>query len=303
MSTTEQESEGSAAHAAVLPLTTTVGHLIRRAQQMHTSLWTQEFERELTSPQYALLSALTIAATDQRSAGELASLDKSTAADVVARLERTGWLARERDPLDGRRYALSLTAPARTALRHITPRVSELQRRLLEPLSPDDRPWFVQALARVAYGGTPPQTRPGSARAEALPLASTPGHLIRRSEQLHALSWAKRVGSILTPPQYALLSAVTWHSPVDQGTAGELASLDKSSMTDIIARLTRRGLVGSRPDADDRRRKFVQLTPQARVVLEQVTPSVEEVQRDVLAPLDEREALRFVELLRTVAYR
>jgi hypothetical protein len=42
-----------------LPLDTTVGHLLRRAQQVHTALWSGEFAGDLTGPQYALLSALT----------------------------------------------------------------------------------------------------------------------------------------------------------------------------------------------------------------------------------------------------
>ncbi len=303
MSLTDEEHDQAQAPVPVLPLRTTPGHLIRRSQQVHTALWTQEFDGEVTGPQYALLSALTTTSIDQRSAGQIASLDKSTAADVVARLERNGWLARERDTVDRRRYILSLTAPARTALRHITPRVAEVQRRLLEPLTPADAEWFATALARIAYGGEPPAVPEGADAAFALPLTSAPGHLIRRSEQLHGVYWANRVGSSVTPPQYALLSAVAWNDDIDQSTAGELASLDKSSTTDIIARLTRRGLVTSRPDPTDRRRKFVVLTPEARDVLERVTADVEAVQRDVLAPLEAEDAERFVALLQLIAYR
>ena len=76
---------------AVLRLDSTAGHLVRRAQQVHTALWTAEFDGDLTGPQYALLSALSRQPSlDQRSAGRRASLDKSTAADVVARLQRSG---------------------------------------------------------------------------------------------------------------------------------------------------------------------------------------------------------------------
>src|SRR3954462_8890065 len=149
------EEPGGAASASVLPLDTTIGHLLRRTQQVHTALWARAFNGDLTGPQYALLSALTEeGAVDQGSAGRLASLDKSTAADVIARLQRNGWLARERDPSDARRNLLSLTAPARAALLQIPPRVADIQRELLEPLAPADRQWFIEALARVAYEGT-----------------------------------------------------------------------------------------------------------------------------------------------------
>lgn len=304
MSMGPKERGRAAASVAAIPLDTNVGNLLRRAQQVHTSLWGGEFNGDLTGPQYALLSALTQrAAVDQGSAGRLASLDKSTAADVIARLQRNGWLGRDRDPSDGRRYLLSLTPPARVALLQITPRVAEIQRRLLEPLAPEDRQWFTENLARLAYGGEPPALPSLQSQRRALALSAAPGHLIRRGEQLYGLHWARRVGSTLTSSQYDLLSALAWNSPIDQGSAGDLASLDKSSTADVIARLSRRGLVASMPDQQDRRRKLVALTAEASAILKEVTPSVELVQQDITAPLREREAKRLVDLLRAVAYR
>jgi MarR family transcriptional regulator, lower aerobic nicotinate degradation pathway regulator len=306
----KEQPPGAVAPAAVLPLDTTIGHLLRRAQQVHTALWAREFNGDLTGPQYALLSALTQQASiDQRTAGRLASLDKSTAADVIARLQRNGWLGRDRDPSDGRRYLLSLTPPARAALQQITPRAADVQRQLLEPLGPDDREWFVPALARVAYGDEPPDASadqdpsPSVPATPALAMPTAPGHLIRRSEQLHGLHWARRVGSTLTPSQYGVLSALAWNAPLDQGRAGDLASLDKSSTADIIARLIRRGLVAGTPDERDRRRKLLVLTDHARTVLDAVTPAVALVQRDLTAPLEDRQARRFADLLHVVAYR
>ena len=301
-------SEGSKelkrASVEALPLETNVGNLLRRAQQVHTALWGGEFNGDLTGPQYALLSALTQgAAIDQGSAGRLASLDKSTAADVIARLQRNGWLERDRDPSDRRRYLLSLMPPARVALLQITPRVAEIQTRLLEPLPPSDREWFTQALARMAYAGHAPAMPPEQSRRHALPMPAAPGHLIRRSEQLYGVHWGRRVGAALTSSQYDLLSALAWNAPIDQGRAGDLASLDKSSTADVIARLGRRGLVAGMPDQQDRRRKLVVLTAAAADLLNEVTPSATLVQKDITAPLPEREARRLVDLLRVVAYR
>ena len=294
----------ASASIAAIPLETSVGFLLRRAQQVHTSLWGGEFNGDLTGPQYALLSALTQqAAIDQGTAGRLASLDKSTAGDVIARLQRNGWLDRERDPSDRRRYLLSLTPPARVALLHITPRVAEIQSRLLEPLAPEDRLWFTQNLARLAYGGEAPEMPPEQSRRQALAMPAAPGHLLRRGEQLYGVHWARRVGSALTSSQYDLLSVLAWNAPIDQGKAGDLASLDKSSTADVMARLARRGLVLSAPDDQDRRRKLVVLTDRGRSLLDEVTPGVARVQQDVVAPLEERDTQRLVGLLRAVAYR
>jgi DNA-binding MarR family transcriptional regulator len=300
-----EDRPASSAEAATLPLGTTLGHLIRRSQQVHTSLWTAEFDGEVTSPQYALLSALAASGdVDQRAVGRLISLDKSTAADIIARLERNGWLARRRDPSDGRRNQLHLTTAARAALRDITPRAARVQNTLLEPLAPADRRRFVAGLAKVAYAGAPPADEgPTAAAGPALALNTTPGHLIRRSEQVHGAHWLRRVGSTLTPPQYGLLSALAWHPAIDQSTAGDLASLDKSSTADVIARLTRRGLIEARRDDHDRRRKLLLLSEQAQTLLTEVTPVVEQVQHDLAAPLADAQAAALVELLHDIAYR
>ena len=42
----------------VLALREASGHLIRRSQQRHTLLWGQEFNGDLTGPQYAVVSAI-----------------------------------------------------------------------------------------------------------------------------------------------------------------------------------------------------------------------------------------------------
>jgi MarR family transcriptional regulator, lower aerobic nicotinate degradation pathway regulator len=285
----------------VLPLETTPGHLIRRAQQVHTALWSTELNGDLTGPQYALLSALSSSGgLDQRSAGRMVSLDKSTTADVVARLERNGWIRRDRDPADGRRNTLALTRAARAALVDVTARVQIVQERLLGPLEPDSRDRFVDLLGRVAYAGTPS----GDQRIDApvLPLSTTPGHLVRRAEQVHGTLWVTHVGDGVTPAQYALMCVLAQTPDLDQTAAGELASLDKSSAADVVARLVRRDWIASTRDPADRRRKVLALSPGAVALLDEVTPAVRVVQRAFLEPLAPDEQGELTEMLRRVAY-
>lgn len=296
---------GTADRVAALALQTTVGHLIRRAQQAHTALWNAELAGELTGPQYAVLSVLSRwGVLDQKSAGELASLDKSSMADVVARLQRSGWIFRDRSNHDSRRDDLTITAPARTALRGITPRVAVVQERLLSALDRADQPALLAHLSAVAYGGRPPPAEAAEdERGPALWLSTTPGHLIRRAEQLHRQHWQKRVGPDFTPTQYALLSSLSWHPDVDQTTAGALASLDKSTVVDIVGRLVQRGLVVVTRDEHDRRRKRAVMTAGAQAALDTLTPSVSQVQQDLLMPLSDTEAAAFVTSLHHLAYR
>jgi Transcriptional regulators len=288
----------------MLRLHEAAGHLIRRAQQRHTTLWTRQFADDLdvTGPQYALISAIAVGeGIDQRTAGERASLDKSSTADVVARLEGRGWLLLARDPDDGRRKVLRLTPLARAALTEVTRRAQLVQEQLLEAVPARQRKSFVDALRLVAYAGDVPP--PESPQRAVLPLRDAPGHLIRRAQQVHTVAWGIEVGRTLTAPQYAVLSAL-WAHPegIDQSTAGELASLDKSSMADVAQRLVRRGWVARERDGADARRRVLRLTDAVRDELLHLTPAVLRVQERLLAPLSPAQRKAFMKGCHALAY-
>lgn len=128
------------------------GHLLRRAQQVHTALFATEFDRELTGPQFAALQVVgENPGISQRELGELAALDKSTAADLVRRLGRRGWVHQGVDPHDKRRRTLTLTREARAACAAYSERVLRIQDALLEPLGARERAHFLASLAPIAY--------------------------------------------------------------------------------------------------------------------------------------------------------
>ncbi len=139
------------------------GHLLRRAQQVHTALFAEDLGRGLTGPQFAAMLVLTAdAGLSQRDVGAAAGLDRSTTADLVARLERTGRLERTRDPADGRRRLLGLTPAGHDEVSDALPRVLALQDRLLAPLAADERAAFLARMAPVA--GLPAPTTASARR-------------------------------------------------------------------------------------------------------------------------------------------
>lgn len=132
------------------------GHLIRRAQRVHTAYWADVFGRELTGPQYAAMHVLAQwPDINQRQLGKAAALDKSTAADIIDRLERRGWVVRHRDPADRRGKLLALSGEAAAIIDDLALRVADVQDMLLAPLEPGQREGFLRALALVAYAGAP----------------------------------------------------------------------------------------------------------------------------------------------------
>ncbi len=112
------------------------GHLIRRAQQVHYWLWNAEVSPDVTSPQFAVLYALRSETNiDQKTLSERVSLDRSTTAEVVARLTGRGLVARIRDGSDARRNRLRLTPAGLRTTERLIPRAVRMNRMLVSVLS------------------------------------------------------------------------------------------------------------------------------------------------------------------------
>jgi len=132
-------------------LSTHPGHLARRLQQAHSLLWGAMVSEETTSPQFAVLNALEEKPDiDQRTLSEHVHLDRSTIADLVARLAGRGLIERVRDPLDGRRNVLKLTADGRHVHKKLAARTTRMNRVFLAPLDGEEQRTLLRLIARVA---------------------------------------------------------------------------------------------------------------------------------------------------------
>jgi DNA-binding MarR family transcriptional regulator len=286
-----------------LRFATAAGHLIRRAQQVHTELWAATVGSALTGPQYATLVAVAgWPDVDQKRAAELASLDKSTTAGVVSRLEKKGWLTRRAHPQDARRRLLVLTDRAHSDLPALTAAAGRVQELLMEPLGPQHRERFVELLQTVAFGSRRDVLAAAPIhRDKVLEMSTTPGYLIRRAQQVHFAIWNAILAGDLTSPQYAVLTAAANSPSVDQALIGAQASLDSSSVADIVARLADKGWLTRSRDPLDRRRMLVDLTQPAVAAMRHLTRSVEQVQHELLKGLSAEQATDFVAMMQRVA--
>ncbi|TCG06559.1 MarR family transcriptional regulator [Paraburkholderia steynii] len=112
------------------------GSLVRRAQQRHVAVWLSEVSAEVTSVQYAALEILhKTPGVNQRQLGDELDVDRSTIADLVARMVRNGLIERSDDPVDKRSYVLFLTADGKKQLASLRPRVEEVERILTARLT------------------------------------------------------------------------------------------------------------------------------------------------------------------------
>lgn len=284
------------------PPTRTWGQLLRRAQQVHTSIWADTFAGEVTGPQYAVLAALALRpGITQRRIGELTSLDKSSTADIVDRLLAGEWLRRERDILDARKNTVQLSSKAAVTLRRFTPLAAEVQEQLLQPLPTSQRPLFLENLRQIARLDQLSVEDAPADHPLALRLSRTPGHLIRRAQQIHTSLWAHHFARQLTEPQFSLLHALSQRPAISQLVLGQLAALDKSNVAEIVARTVGNGWLKRSRDREDRRRSTLVLTEAGARVHADSAPRVATIQRELLAPLDFNSGRDLVRDLATVA--
>lgn len=127
------------------------GHLARRLQQAHHLLWNSMVSEEITSPQFAVLNALTAEpGLDQRTVGERVGLDRSTVAEVIARLLRRELVDKVRDPHDGRRSLLRLTGHGIRTHRKLAVRTARMNQVFLGPLSAGEQQVLLDLMRRVS---------------------------------------------------------------------------------------------------------------------------------------------------------
>lgn len=133
-------------------------------------------------------------------------------------------------------------------------------------------------------------------------LARDPLHLIRVGRQLHGALRERYTGVSLTPAQLAAVLALAQVPDSDQRTIAELAALDESTVGQVVRRLIARGMVTTRSDPADGRRRVLRISDNA---LERARADGEAMlfaDRTVLAPLHTDEQLALIDDMRRIAY-
>ncbi|WP_405688989.1 MarR family winged helix-turn-helix transcriptional regulator [Streptomyces sp. NBC_00057] len=137
--------------ARALDLENYIGHLIRRAEQVHTAMWAAQVSQEVTSQQFAVLNALRQQpGIDQRTLASVTSLDRSTVNLIVRRLTDQEYVNQVRDGADRRRTLLSLTDDGDRLLSSLIPPAQRVNEQLLSALPASERASAVSVLRTIA---------------------------------------------------------------------------------------------------------------------------------------------------------
>ena len=125
-----------------------------------------------------------------------------------------------------------------------------------------------------------------------------PGHLIRRAHQVAVAIFMEETGEHeVTPVQFAILNALIDDPGEDQVTLAAKVAFDAATFGSVIGRLEAKGWVRREPDAADRRRKLLWVTPSGSEAALAMKRAVARAQRRILGPLEPREREALVELL------
>jgi DNA-binding MarR family transcriptional regulator len=130
--------------------------------------------------------------------------------------------------------------------------------------------------------------------AKSFDFQQAPGYLIRRAHQVAVAIFMEETGEHeVTPVQFAILNALIDGPGEDQVTLASKVAFDAATFGSVIGRLEARGWVRREPDAKDRRRKLLWVTPRGEEVALAMKRAVGRAQRRILRPLQsgEREAL------------
>lgn len=130
------------------------------------------------------------------------------------------------------------------------------------------------------------------------PLASSPSHLMHRALQLALDVYAEEVGSGgLTQRQFAVLEAVSAKSGLTQTDLVKATGIDRSTLADLVARMTTKGLLDRARSTLDARAKAVTLSKAGAEALEAARPRVEAADKRIMALLPKGKRDAFIEIL------
>ncbi|MDO9588821.1 MAG: MarR family transcriptional regulator [Brevundimonas sp.] len=133
-------------------------------------------------------------------------------------------------------------------------------------------------------------------------LGGSPSHLMHRVLQLALDIYSEETGADgLTQRQFAVLEAVSHKSGLTQTDLVRATGIDRSTLADLVSRMTVKGLLERERSAIDARAKAVSLSAAGQAALDAARPRVEAADKRILALLPKGKRDGFLALLAELA--
>lgn len=132
-------------------------HLLKRVSQFAGNLFSEQVgPGGLTHRQFTVLLAVQQnEGASQTTLVKETGIDRSTLADLIARLLKLGYLQRRRTPEDGRTNTIKLSNTGRKVLLAAQPSAEKVDKMLLNLISASKRQTFMHCLQILAEAGGP----------------------------------------------------------------------------------------------------------------------------------------------------
>ena len=133
------------------PLLGRPGFLIRRLHQIHCGLFLDETQgHDVTPVQYSLMTTLClIGETDQITLANEIGLERTSVAEVIARLEKKGLLLRKQSSADRRVKLVKLSRKGQYFLKKLEDKVHKAHERTVEVIPEEERALFMLQLIHL----------------------------------------------------------------------------------------------------------------------------------------------------------
>lgn len=133
-------------------------------------------------------------------------------------------------------------------------------------------------------------------------LSASPSHLIHRVLQLALDIYAEESAtSGLTQRQFAVLEAAAQKSGLTQTDLVKATGIDRSTLADLVSRMTAKGLLERERSMLDARAKAVRVSAEGMLALEAARPCVEAADKRILQLLPKGKRDSFLEILSQLA--
>jgi DNA-binding MarR family transcriptional regulator len=133
-------------------------------------------------------------------------------------------------------------------------------------------------------------------------LGGSPSHLMHRVLQLALDIYSEETGpGGLTQRQFAVLEAVSHRSGLTQTDLVRATGIDRSTLADLVSRMTVKGLLDRERSTIDARAMAVSLSAEGQAALDAARPKVEAADKRILALLPKGKRDGFLNLLAELA--
>lgn len=129
-------------------------------------------------------------------------------------------------------------------------------------------------------------------------LLRRPGFLVRRLHQIYVAIYLKeceRFGT--TPVQTSVMQVLRLKPGLDQAALAAEIGMDRTTTSNVLTRLEKRGIVRREEAAKDRRVRLAFLTPEGDAMLTEMQAALDKAHTRLIAPLPVEARAQFIQHL------